>query len=203
MKLSHFYFTAAMVPSVLADFWMVYQRRFEQVGRMEFASYGTSFWAEPPQWDCRHNGFSAWSHTIVPDQRNASETRTGVQFEPWNSRAGPLWYEPLVDITMNFYPSGLGIQTISHDDNYVMRNANGEESGQCWLNRTYVFEFDCWYTHPDPRVEQWHVNLNGSTMFFCESEIHAPDIYPWAKSLQGRDPVILPPTISAISPKSQ
>ncbi|KAI0424456.1 hypothetical protein F5Y09DRAFT_335744 [Xylaria sp. FL1042] len=203
MKLSHFSFAAAAIPNVLADFWMVYQRRFEQIGRLEYVSYGTSFFADPPHWDCEHNAFNAFSHPIVPDERNASGINTGMQFEPWNSRAGPLWHDPLVDITMNLYPSGLGIQTISHDKNYAMTNINGEVSAQCSLNRTYVFELDCWLNHPDLRVEQWHVNMNGSTMFFCESDIGVTDIYPWGEPIQDRGTVILPPTIPAISSKSQ
>ncbi len=85
-----------------------------------------------------------------------------------------------------------------------MRNVDIGMSGQCFLNRTFIFDLDCWFTHPDSSVEQFHVNINGSSMFFYESDIEvSEDIYSWDKSLQGRDIAILHPKIPVNPLQSQ
>ncbi|KAI3333176.1 hypothetical protein F4824DRAFT_503466 [Ustulina deusta] len=201
MKASLFSLAVTSIPSVLADFWVVYQRRSEQIGRVEFTSYGTSLVRDVPQWTCEDDAFA---HRILPDQRNASGENYGVQFDPWSPRPGPLWHDPLVTVKMNLYPGTLGLQTISHDHGYAMRNVDIGMSGQCFLNRTFIFDLDCWFTHPDSSVEQFHVNINGSSMFFYESDIEvSEDIYSWDKSLQGRDIAILHPKIPVNPLQSQ
>ncbi|TGJ87153.1 hypothetical protein E0Z10_g1634 [Xylaria hypoxylon] len=201
MKLSQFSLAITVIPSTVADFWIVYQRRHAQIGRVEFTSYGTSFVRDPPYWTCETDAFS---HRIFPDQRDARGYNYGVQFEPWSPRAGPLWHDPLLIITMNLYPTTLGLQTVSHDADYSMKNVDNETSGQCHLNRTYILDLDCWFDHPDPRVVEFHVSINGSSMFFCESDIEMDDDgYSWDPLLQGRNIPLLPPNIPIIPPKSQ
>ncbi|KAI1307720.1 hypothetical protein F5Y03DRAFT_393783 [Xylaria venustula] len=211
MKLSHFTLTTTALPSVLANFWMVYQRRSEQIGRVEFTSYGTSFVRDEPNWTCEDDAFR---HRVVPDQQDASGLNYGVQFDPWSSRGGPLWHDPLVALKMNLYPSALGLQsksirplkfpelcgrTISHEHDYAMTNVNNDLSGQCYLNRTFIFDLDCWFSHPDARVEQLHVSINGSSMFFYETDIEVEDIFAYSKSLQVTDTAILPRSVPAAS----
>ncbi|KAI0970458.1 hypothetical protein F4678DRAFT_480643 [Xylaria arbuscula] len=196
MKLSHLTLTATAIPCVLADFWMVYQRRSEQMGRVEFTSYGTSFVRDEPNWTCEDDAFR---HRVVPDQQDATGLNYGVQFDPWSSRGGPLWHDPLVALKMNLYPSALGLQTISDERDWAMTNVNNDLSGQCYLNRTFVLNLDCWFSHPDARVEQFHVGINGSSMFFCETDIEVEDIFAYSKSLQVTDTALLPPNIPTAS----
>ncbi|KAI0408848.1 hypothetical protein F4802DRAFT_299060 [Xylaria palmicola] len=108
MKLSKLSLAAACLPAGLADFWMVYQRRNVQIGRVEETLYGTSIVSDLTDWTCEADTFS---HRIVPDQRDVSGTRYGVQFEPWSSKPGPLWHEPIWIVRMNLYPSALGRQS--------------------------------------------------------------------------------------------
>ncbi|KAI0530005.1 hypothetical protein GGR58DRAFT_518808 [Xylaria digitata] len=200
MKFSTLPFAITVIPSALADFWMVYQRRHAQIGRAEFTLYGTSFVRDAPQWTCEDDVFT---HRIFPDQRDASGNNYGVQFDPWSSLAGPLWHDPLLTLTVNLYPSPLGTQTISHDRNYAMMNVNNKMSGQCYLNRTYILDLDCWFQHPDPLVEEFHVNINGSSMFFCQSDAEVNDDgYSWDPLLRGRSIPLLPPVYVGIGTDS-
>ena len=83
-----------------------------------------------------------------------------------------------------------------------MMNTKDDISAQCYLNRTFVIDLDCWFTHPDPNVEQFHVNINGSSMFFCESEVKV-DTANRDASLRDRDSGMLPigiPVIPTIVP---
>ncbi|KAI1437648.1 hypothetical protein GGR50DRAFT_52197 [Xylaria sp. CBS 124048] len=171
------------IPTALADFWMVYQRRYAQFGRAEVSSFGTSFVADvDAAWTCDQDAFR---HRILRDERNASR-RPGpgpgpgqgysVRFSPWNDRPGPLWHDPLVMVDVDVFSSSIpGRQTIVRNrnatDGFTMVNGHGNVTGQCHENRTFIIDLDCWYRHPDPRVTQYHVNINGSSMFFCESDI--------------------------------
>lgn len=108
MKPSKIPLILAAIPIAHADFWLIYQRRFVQLGRIEFALYGTSIVANAPQWTCENDAFT---HIIIPDQRNASGSNYSVEFEPWNSVAGPLWHDPLVGLKINMDPGVLGYQS--------------------------------------------------------------------------------------------
>ncbi|KAI1176181.1 hypothetical protein F4777DRAFT_578231 [Nemania sp. FL0916] len=169
MKLSHSALAlVAACPGGLADFWMIYQRRYAEIGRIETTTYGTSFVRDVTEWNCANDTFT---HRIFPDRWNVSGTNYGVRFHPWSSLPGPMWHDPLATVEMNLHPSTIGHQTISHEQGYAIIDANNTRSGQCHLNRTFVFDLDCWYDFGDVRVPQFHVNVNGSSMFFCESEI--------------------------------
>ncbi|KAK5630108.1 hypothetical protein RRF57_005823 [Xylaria bambusicola] len=225
MKISHLSFALAVILSVLADFWLVYQRRFVQIGRIEYALYGTTFVTDTPQWTCEQDAFS---HSIIPDQRNASGSKYGVEFEPWNSRPGPFWHDPIVNMKINTFSNILGLQSeyilvigpcwivprgvrsgssdwellaIANDQGFGMASLNDGVSAQCYLNRTFVIDLDCWFTHADPRIDQFHVNINGSSMFFCESNLMVDaDTYAGVKSLQGRESDMLPVGIPHLPP---
>ncbi|KAI0505122.1 hypothetical protein F5B22DRAFT_538314 [Xylaria bambusicola] len=198
MKIFKFCYVLAVIPSALADFWLVYQRRFVQIGRIEFSLYGTTFVTETPQWTCEHDAFS---HSIIPDQRNASGYKYGVEFEPWNSRPGPLWHDPLVTMKINTFSNILGLQTFDNDQGFTMVNHNNEVSAQCYLNRTFIIDLDCWFTHNDPRIDQFHVNINGSSMFFCESnQAMNADTYGSVELLQRRDSDMLVAEIPGLPP---
>ncbi|KAI0411719.1 hypothetical protein F5X98DRAFT_380485 [Xylaria grammica] len=203
MKLSHLPLMIAAIPAAIADFWLVYQRRRSQIGRVEFTSYGTSITHDVPEWTCEHDAFT---HRIFPDRQNASGDNYGVEFRPSWTLTGPLWHDPLLSLTMNLYPSPLGLQTISHRNDYTMRNIDNEISGQCHLNRTHILDLDCWFRHPDSRIKEFQVSINGSSMFFCESDLEMKeDGYSWDPFLQGSDdlPLVHRPWIPIIPPKGQ
>ncbi|GAP91515.1 hypothetical protein SAMD00023353_3101250 [Rosellinia necatrix] len=177
MKASLLGLAIMATPTALADFWLVYQRRSAQIGRVESTTYGTSIIHEAPRWTCERDMFR---YRIFPDRRDVGEQNYGIQFEPWGNMPGPLWHDPLIDVTMNLDPSALGRQTISHDRDYIMTDATGEQSARCHLNRTFIIGLDCWFQHPDPKIKQFNVNVNGSSMFFCESDIEVnEDVDGW------------------------
>ncbi|KAI2626349.1 hypothetical protein GGS21DRAFT_546049 [Xylaria nigripes] len=164
----------AAIPITTADFWMVYQRRYAQFGRAEVTSYGTSFVHDVPAWTCEKDAFG---HHVFQDRRNVSD-HFGVNFDPWNAQPGPLWHDPLVTVNINLTSFEFGRQTISRftDDVFTMVNENNVTTGQCYENRTFVVDLDCWWRHPDSRVVQYHVNINGSSMFFYESDIEVKQV---------------------------
>ncbi|KAI0468768.1 hypothetical protein F4859DRAFT_524306 [Xylaria cf. heliscus] len=183
MKFPQFAVAIMAVPTAYADFWMVYQHRYAQIGLTDDTSYGASFVNDMREWTCENDTFT---HRIFPDRRNISGDNYGIQFEPWNPKPGPLWHDPLLDIKMNLDQSPVGQQTISFDSNYAMIDSNNNTSGQCYLNRTIIFDLDCWFQHPDPSILQFHVNVNGSSMFFYESDIElGEDIHTWKDMLRG------------------
>jgi hypothetical protein len=49
------------------------------------------------------------------------------------------------------------------------------KTGQCHLNRSFILDMDCWMDDPGSSQETIHINVNGSSMFFCESEFKASD----------------------------
>ncbi|KAJ3575261.1 hypothetical protein NPX13_g4090 [Xylaria arbuscula] len=211
MKVSRLLLSLASAPSVLADFWLVCQRRFVQIGRIEFSIYGISIVATAPQWTCEKDAFS---HIIIPDMRDASGANNyGVEFEPWNAVAGPLWHDPLVSLKINmdygtegykseFYPNlNNGVGAIAEDKGFAMMSSNDGIGAQCYLNRTFVVDLDCWFTHPDPLVEQFNVNINGSSMFFCKSDVEADAVLHGRDGLlRERDDGMLPIGIPVVSP---
>ncbi|KAI1358165.1 hypothetical protein F5Y08DRAFT_351159 [Xylaria arbuscula] len=199
MKVPRLLLSLASAPSVLADFWLVYQRRFVQIGRIEFSIYGTSIVATAPQWTCENDAFS---HIIIPDRRDASGANNyGVEFEPWNAVAGPLWHDPLVSLKINMDYGTEGYKTIAQDKGFAMMSSDEGIGAQCYLNRTFVVDLDCWFTHPDPLVEQFNVNINGSSMFFCESDVEADAVlHGRGGLLRERDDGMLPIGIPVVPP---
>ncbi|KAI1151713.1 hypothetical protein F4825DRAFT_451221 [Nemania diffusa] len=189
MKLSQISLAIAATPAALADFWMVYQRRYAQIGRIETTSYGTSFVHDMKPWTCEDDTFT---HRIFPDRWNVSNDKYGVQFDPWDPLPGPLWHDPLLSVEINLHPSSIGQQTISSDLDYAMIDANNEKSGQCYLNRTFVLDLDCWMQPPDPSIELFHVNVNGSSMFFYESDIEVnEETFAWNSALSDHQDAML------------
>ncbi|KAI0412556.1 hypothetical protein F5X98DRAFT_379599 [Xylaria grammica] len=104
---------------------------------------------------------------------------------------------------MNLYPIVaeliLSSLAISDEQNFAMTNVNNDLSGQCGLNRTFIIDLDCWFSHPDPHVEQFHVSINGSSTFFCHTDIEVEDIFGWDKSLQASTAAIFPQTVTNTS----
>ncbi|KAI0192995.1 hypothetical protein EV127DRAFT_510231 [Xylaria flabelliformis] len=184
MKFSQLFLATVAISITYADFWMVYQHRYAQIGLTEDTSYGASFISDMSEWTCEADTFT---HRIHPDRRNISGQNYGVQFEPWNPQPGPLWHDPLGSVNMNLDQSPIGGQTISIHNNYTMVDVNNDTSGQCYLNRSVIFDLDCWYQHADPSITQLHVNINGSSMFFYESDIEmSEEVYSWKDILRGR-----------------
>ncbi|KAI1820147.1 hypothetical protein F4861DRAFT_543219 [Xylaria intraflava] len=148
MKLSPILLAVTTIPTAVADFWLVYQRRYAQFGRAEVTSFGASF-------------------------------------------HGPLWHDPLVTVEINLESSDLGRQTIfsssDTDSDFTMVDDDNEVTGLCFEDRTFILDLDCWYRHPDPRVVQYHVNINGSSMFFYESDIEVDQIRNGEDTLQRVD----------------
>ncbi|KAI1752021.1 hypothetical protein F4782DRAFT_530965 [Xylaria castorea] len=201
MKLFQLSLAIAAISIAYADFWMVYQHRYAQIGLTEDASYGASFVHDMSEWTCENDTFT---HRIFPDRRNISGDSYGIQFEPWNSQPGPLWHDPLGNVNMNLDQSPIGQQTISIPGNYAMIDANNNTSGQCYLNRSVIFDLDCWYQHPDPSIMQFHVNINGSSMFFYESNIEvSEEVHSWKDMLRGRASPFLPTPVPLAQPEGQ
>ncbi|KAJ8130236.1 hypothetical protein O1611_g3392 [Lasiodiplodia mahajangana] len=190
MKASQVSFAIVAFPTALADFWMVYQRRYAQIGRIETTSYGTSFVNDMKPWTCEDDIFT---HRIFPDQQDVSDDKYGVKFDPWVSMPGPLWHNPLLTLEMNLYPSPMGRQTISYDADYAMFDVDkNEKSGQCFLNRTFIFDLDCWVQPPDPNLAELNVKVNGSSMFFYESDIEVDEnTLGWGSALPHSDDELL------------
>ncbi|KAI0437140.1 hypothetical protein F4803DRAFT_556320 [Xylaria telfairii] len=201
MKLLQFALAVTAIPATYADFWMVYQHRHAQIGRSEGNAYGASFVNEMREWNCENDTFT---HRIFPDRRNVSGDSYGVQFEPWNPQPGPLWHDPLWDVKLNLDDSPIGRQTISIDSNYAMIDANNRTSGQCYVNRSVIIGLGCWFQHSDPSIIEVEVSINGSSMFFYESDIKvSEDIHSWKDMLGGPFSPLPPTPIQLIPPKTQ
>ncbi|KAI0449766.1 hypothetical protein F5B21DRAFT_508831 [Xylaria acuta] len=191
----------AAIPIAHADFWMVYQHRYAQIGLTEDNSYGASFVQDLNEWTCEDDTFT---HRIFPDRRNVSGDSYGIQFEPWNPQPGPLWHDPLLNVNMNLDQGPIGQQTISIDSNYAMIDADNNTSGQCYVNRTVILDLDCWFQHPDPNIVQFHININGSSMFFYESDIETSEEgHSWKDMLRGPVSPTLPTPVPLTPPEGQ
>ncbi|KAI0855365.1 hypothetical protein F4860DRAFT_496555 [Xylaria cubensis] len=108
MKFSQLFLAIAAISITYADFWMVYQHRYAQIGLTEDTSYGASFISDMSEWTCEADTFT---HRIHPDRRNISGQNYGVQFEPWNPQPGPFWHDPLGSVNMNLDQSPIGEQS--------------------------------------------------------------------------------------------
>ncbi|KAI3323472.1 hypothetical protein HD806DRAFT_535298 [Xylariaceae sp. AK1471] len=156
------------IPGAIADFWMVYTRRYTQTKHGENAGWGTSFVQDMREWTCKDD---AYGHKMWPDHEDVSGHKDGVRIKPWNTQYGPLWHDPLLTVEMNTKKAPPGHHTIYVSRGYSMVNVKNEKTGQCHLNRSFLIDLDCWMDQPNPKHEPIHISINGSSMFFCESDI--------------------------------
>ncbi|KAI1773481.1 hypothetical protein F4818DRAFT_452954 [Hypoxylon cercidicola] len=159
MKATAIVIAAAAVPGAMADFWMSYLNRIEDTGRGAPTEAGVAFLKDPAI-TCD----DVLSPKIWLNVGDASDDHPGMRTVPGDDVGAPLYRDPLDTVEFNTLSEAPGHHTIYKSRDYIMVDVNGDKSGQCYLNRSFVYDLDC-------STQNEQVHLLGSSMFFCESDI--------------------------------
>ncbi|KAI0881698.1 uncharacterized protein GGS22DRAFT_196266 [Annulohypoxylon maeteangense] len=162
MKFSIIAIAAAAAPGAMADFWISYMSR-EVPGVPSVVggnNHGAIFHKEP-EISCDQHKKSM----IYSDTDDVSGKHVGMRTVPGNRVASPYFRDPLDIVEFNTGAGKPGHHTIYKDRGFAMFDVDGRQTGQCYENRSKVFYLRC----PDGGN---FVNLEGSSMFFCESELN-------------------------------
>ncbi|KAI1142466.1 hypothetical protein F5Y05DRAFT_409612 [Hypoxylon sp. FL0543] len=161
-------FAAAAVPGAIADFWMVYLSRKVHGDAPLIDSIpdgdGCAF-VDNPELTCEGD---AGTHSIYDNSGDVSGKKLGMRTVPGNDVGFPLYREPLDVVEFNVGGNyETGHQTIYKDRGYALVNLVDAKTGQCYVNRTFIYDMDC-------HLDDHHIILKGSSMFFCQSDITHP-----------------------------
>ncbi|KAI1402310.1 hypothetical protein F4819DRAFT_485773 [Hypoxylon fuscum] len=160
MKATAIIIAMAAVPAAVADFWLSYLQRIDDMGRAVDSQSGGTF-VKDPQINCDDDvlGLKIWQNV-----GDASADHPGMRTVPGDNVGPPFYRDPLDIVEFNTLSDKPGHQTIYKNRGYAMVAVDGTKTGQCYLNRTFLYDLDC-------TTQNERVYLSGSSMFFCESEI--------------------------------
>jgi hypothetical protein len=100
--------TVHALPGAIADFWMVYARRYWETKEGGAVMFGTSFLPDVREWTCKDD---ALRHKFWPDGDDVSGNKHGIRMKPWNVVNGPLWHDPILTLEMNTGQTSPGHQS--------------------------------------------------------------------------------------------
>ncbi|KAI1380585.1 hypothetical protein F4677DRAFT_191449 [Hypoxylon crocopeplum] len=160
MKAITFLVAASAVPGTVADFWLSYISKTARTRDLNGDKSGLAILRDP-------NIICDWSaFTVIwPNSGDVSGDKKGMRCVPGNDKGSPLYRDPLEIVEFNTMSTDVGHQTIYKDRGYAMVDLDGKKTGQCHLNRSFIYDYECWPLGV-------HVTLKGSSMFFCESSIN-------------------------------
>lgn len=184
MKATAIIIAMAAVPAAVADFWLSYLQRIDDMGRAVDSQSGGTF-VKDPQINCDDDvlGLKIWQNV-----GDASADHPGMRTVPGDNVGPPFYRDPLDIVEFNTLSDKPGHQSkcpmrhfptpyqttyancfnfnlaIYKNRGYAMVAVDGTKTGQCYLNRTFLYDLDC-------TTQNERVYLSGSSMFFCESEI--------------------------------
>ncbi|KAI1462828.1 hypothetical protein F4805DRAFT_472039 [Annulohypoxylon moriforme] len=163
MKVSILAIAAAVAPGVIADFWLSYMKRtVEGVPTLVGGTDEGGVFHDGPDMSCvRHSRSVVYSNSA-----DVSGKKLGMRIYPGTAASSPLYRDPLDVVEFNTGLRDPGHQTIYKDRGYGMFDLNGKQTGQCYLNRTRPYHLEC-------KDEGDTISIEGSTMFFCRSELGA------------------------------
>ncbi|KAI0164326.1 hypothetical protein GGR52DRAFT_585620 [Hypoxylon sp. FL1284] len=161
MKLTAAIIAATAVRGTVADFWISYLNRIEDLATGSATEAGIAFLADPAL-TCDDDVLAPNIWLNVGD---ASSDHPGVRTVPGDDRGAPYYRDPLEVVEFNTLADKPGHHTIYQGRNYAMVDVNNMKSGQCFLNRTFVYELSC-------QTQNEMVHVLGSSMFFCASDIN-------------------------------
>ncbi|KAI0842511.1 hypothetical protein F5Y06DRAFT_306042 [Hypoxylon sp. FL0890] len=163
MKLSITIFAAAAASGVLADFWVIYLvQNVLDVPLIAFSRYSEgAVFARHADFNCERD---TGAHYIYPNSADVSGDKLGMRTVPGQDVGFPFYRDPLDVVEFNTGSARPGHHTIYKDRGYAMVDLDGKKTGQCFLNRTFTINEDCYRGDT-------HVTMRGSSMFFCKSDI--------------------------------
>ncbi|KAI1207328.1 uncharacterized protein F4807DRAFT_462779 [Annulohypoxylon truncatum] len=161
MKISIIAIAAAVAPGAIADFWLTYMARdVPGAPKLVGGTNEGAVFTKDQQITC-----SDMRSTIYSDADDVSGHRIGMRTVPGNIVQPPIYRDPLEVVEFNTGMGKPGHHTIYKDRGYAMFDVDGKKTGQCHLNRSQAFQLKC-----DDNGDT--VYLEGSTMFFCESDLN-------------------------------